>query len=447
MQSISLLKKDHNDEMIFSVKDSLHVDESISESNDDNEANLSRNPKIKTPRKRVVVNQAIRALGKVNMALHHPIDSFGEAVKKKKKSVSTSLRKESYTTLPPTITTATVTNRLRQRETESTTRTDVCSNESVRKDTFIGGELVVKENSTDNNVLQQDLNGVSNPYLEKVSFLLTDMYIFWTVIFSTLVLQLYENWEKLLSNHVTLGFVVGLMMLAFAVGLETDKESFMREIKLRILAREIVDHEEALQDNSSNVYVEHEDRVNKQQKKSGRSSKWQINWPVVSKMSIRIFSKPKRKVFASVSKQLSTTGSSPSNEIKDTMNQDDIRQSTRVCFRNSPKEATLPLPKPDESRIHKVSENKLSKSQSTVSDNSIGETAPSDARAVHLLEELPTPLCCLRGLDLFRTEDADPDMITHPYLLQYVFYYLYRKRVSWIEFRARFNLDCLHTLF
>jgi hypothetical protein len=44
--------------------------------------------------------------------------------------------------------------------------------------------------------------------------------IFWTVVLATLSLQLFENWEMLYSNEVTLCTVMGFMMLALAAGLE-----------------------------------------------------------------------------------------------------------------------------------------------------------------------------------------------------------------------------------
>ena len=55
---------------------------------------------------------------------------------------------------------------------------------------------------------------------------------------------------------------------------------------------------------------------------------------------------------------------------------------------------------------------------STRSTISMGAKDRSDATAVDLLQEVVEPLCQVRGLDLFRTEDPDPDMLTHPFLLQ-----------------------------
>ena len=59
--------------------------------------------------------------------------------------------------------------------------------------------------------------------------------------------------------------------------------------------------------------------------------------------------------------------------------------------------------------------------ESTLSDISMGFTSVEEVRAVDLLEEVPTPLCCIRGLDLFKSEDADEDMISHPFLIEYVY--------------------------
>ncbi|KAL3903070.1 MAG: hypothetical protein SGILL_010588, partial [Bacillariaceae sp.] len=56
--------------------------------------------------------------------------------------------------------------------------------------------------------------------------------------------------------------------------------------------------------------------------------------------------------------------------------------------------------------------------ESTMSDISMGYTSIANARAVDLLEDVPTPLCCIRGLDLFKTEDPDPDMSSHPFLIE-----------------------------
>ena len=51
--------------------------------------------------------------------------------------------------------------------------------------------------------------------------------------------------------------------------------------------------------------------------------------------------------------------------------------------------------------------------------NSMGGVETSKTKADVLLGKVDfTPLCQLRGLDIFVTETSEPEMLTHPYLLQ-----------------------------
>lgn len=386
------------------------------------------------------VKQAFKAIGKfsantnkqVNKAFQRPVDSLhsiGEAVKKNRASKSPSRRKTGYTSLPSHSHQPFRRHHLADGEptVHSVPSHDTLEEQEADDESLIGNEVQVTQKTAQTNaplhsavLTEPSMCAIQGgPCLGNDSFRLPDSYIFWTVIFATLSLQLYENWEEILHNHFTFGTVVGCMMLAFAVGLEIDQEVFWEEIKVHFFGIDMVKHKEATWENSNRLYFEQEHRLLEQQD-GNRKTKVPFFKRIFWKRSVRRkAAKSKHKSFTTLNKELSTVRVLPRKEENAAKNKDLMQQLAQFCSKKPRKGSKKSQPSRVEEPTKQLDGSQFSQT-SLDSTISMGETALDDARAVDLMAEVSTPLCSIRGLDLFRTNDADPDMITHPFLLQYV---------------------------
>jgi hypothetical protein len=236
------------------------------------------------------------------------------------------------------------------------------------------------------------------------------------VILSALLLQIIDNWYEILQNHFSFGTVLAAMFLAFATGLEIDQDSFLRDFKLWILGSDIVAHEEATWENCQRSY--HDNRVEPSPESStSKRPKREMNFfrRIFSKRGPKRMGKSKRvRTFTSLNRRMAKV--SKRNENNATRNKAFMKSLARFSKKHMAQPQDVKEP---EMPTETVTESTLSQ-ESAMSDISMGQTSIRKAQAVSLLEDVPTPLCCIRGLDLFQTEDPDPDMISHPFLIEYV---------------------------
>ncbi|KAG7352460.1 DUF1336 domain containing protein [Nitzschia inconspicua] len=357
------------------------------------------------------MKQAFKAIGtlssKANKALQRPVDSLhsiGEAVKKSKASSASSKRKKGYASL------SSHQPFLRNQSIEDEATLESAPSEGyLQEENFRDKQ---RSNSTIHNSSESSLPSVikRGPKLGNDTSFLTDTYIFWTVVLSILSLQLCENWKKILNNQFTVGTVIGLMLLAFAVGLEIDQEAFLQQVKHRILSIDTAEHEQATWETSNSLCMVQGHSVEKQQQLSGGTkTKMDFFRRIFRKRSTPNLPKSKRESFTSLNKRFGTTAQR--KEEHATKNKDLMRRVSLLCSRKTQN-------KTDSSKLDSRLEDSHFTQASYMPSITMGEATLDDARAVDRLEEVSTPLCSIRGLDFFRTDAADPDMITHPYLIQ-----------------------------
>jgi hypothetical protein len=261
-------------------------------------------------------------------------------------------------------------------------------------------------------------------------FHLPDEYIVWAITISILVIQIFDSWEDILYRHqCSFGTTFGLMLLSFIAGMEIDEESLLHEMKTNLFG---IKPKETKWDDTNIPYFQHLSSSLAEPQISQRAG-GKVKDEKHTKFWRRIFRKPKLKktIFKSVSTSLAK--GKRGGETYTSKNSE-FMKNLASRFGHASKKSKTSLTKKKSNKSTKQSTDRkdmevqagdlpLSLSRqdsqaSTRSTISMGAKDRSDAMAVDLLQEVVQPLCQVRGLDLFRTEDPDPDMLTHPFLLQ-----------------------------
>jgi hypothetical protein len=288
--------------------------------------------------------------------------------------------------------------------------------------------------SVDGNIVghASTTSGTSGLHTAFDKLFLSDTHIFWAVIISILVIQFWENWDDIIHNHFTFGTVAGLMLLSFAIGLEMDDEEVLFELKTRLLGI----HDPTEQQESTTMTMTSSSSVEFIPASSllPSPSKGKSGIPKMKPFFKRIFNKKpvkfRKHEFTSLARGKKGRHSTTQRE-HDALNNAEFRKRLSRFSSDSHKLRTLlSFGSPRQSENKEPSESphasnkQLRKQDSQVStataksDIAMGETRLGETQALHLLQNVAEPLCELRGIDLFSTEDPDPEILTHPFLIK-----------------------------
>lgn len=249
------------------------------------------------------------------------------------------------------------------------------------------------------------------------TFILSDSAILWVVVLSIALDQFVRHYQQILHNQSPLGVLVACSLLAFVVGLEYNETELLDELKIRLSGMKVRPVDELYNDRIRNRKILF-DGMPKTGEEKKRSSVFQR---IFHKRSIKL---PPLSPYKTV---LSRRKSSVQNENQ-ALRQSPLMKRLERFGRNNLALIRHSTPTSSPAKMGKskdTGENpSLTRAQADPifvtgrSDFSMGSACGAGTTAEDLLLHVTQPLCELRGRDLFRTEAADPEMITHPFLIE-----------------------------
>lgn len=274
---------------------------------------------------------------------------------------------------------------------------------------------------------------------ELTSVLLTDSMVFWVTAFSIAASATYDHWERIVTeNSFPLSVVLAWSLFGFAIGVDVDAYSFFEGIKRFVVDFRVVNKEatESLQSRLGFTFSAVDSSTPKETTKVGFFDRFFWGRTTMPTGMQKLGKLPGIKVVTALRKKQSRLNVDR-KENKALENTDFLRRLGRFGRRM---DLTLSFDK-----VHKRSYGGGGSSFDTVDDSStqsspdvtqdgdqgtsqdstkshicMSKTLIEDPKAIALLQKVVKPQCDLRGLDLFRTDNAESDMLTHPFLIEYV---------------------------
>ena len=240
------------------------------------------------------------------------------------------------------------------------------------------------------------------------NLVLADSVIMWVVVLSIVVDQIGRQYNEIITNHTcSFGLMMALSLLAFTVGLEMNQAELIEQLKSCFLGFSVHEKVHDSYENRFRVSELSMDETKKQRRSSilGQVFKFGSIYTVPVKSTYRTVLTAKKSVLWKQNSDLKRSPLMKSLQKFGRRNLAMIDLSSYASEGHIPKEpGKEALPSP------------LIK---TKSDFTIGSSqGPDLIVGEDLIAHVSLPLGELRGRDIFRTEEADPDMISHPFLLR-----------------------------
>lgn len=278
--------------------------------------------------------------------------------------------------------------------------------------------------------------------------LLADNLILWVMAFAIATNATYEHWDRIvMENSFPLSAVLAWMFFAFTLGVEIDSVAFFDEIKNSILGLKVENDDEATDNNSlggprSSTIRSLSDGDLGAQKDLKKKNFFQRMFNKNAAMVVSLGKLPGvKEVQRTALRRKQNRSNQIQKENRALNNTDFLRRLERfghhmehtLCLDKrherrkadgpTASDSTLDASSSTESLMQTTPEGLLKRQTSQLSaksDYSMGKTLSQDSSATTLLQKVVQPQCDLRGLDLFRTDNAETDMLTHPFLIKYV---------------------------
>jgi hypothetical protein len=266
---------------------------------------------------------------------------------------------------------------------------------------------------------------------EMTSVLLTDSVVFWVTAFSIAASATCDYWDRIfMENSFPLSVVLAWSLFAFAIGVDIDAYTFFDGIK-RFVVDFRVENKEATEMLESRLeFSKKENSIPREASKMGFFRRIFGGHATTPTDREKRGNLPGIKAITTLrSKHNRSNGSQKENRALE--NFDFLTRIARfghiISFdkhHHKHREeggvssfdsvgATSTQSTPDTTPVG----GQGTSQHSTKSDISMGTTVIEDWKSTS--QKLVRPQCELRGLDLFRTDTAENEMLTHPFLIEY----------------------------